>query len=134
MTLLTDTTGMLALQIVVVGASEAALSCLEHLLCSSRSNAGQPLAFTSLTLLAPGGISVAGGPAGARAPALLARAGLHAAVTVVDAALAALDCASKVVVLEDGSQLHWDHLVLATGLQVRGWAGCCSCHCVACCC
>lgn len=44
----------LLLQIVIAGASETALSCLEQLLVQPH------ITFTNLTLLAPGGVSVGG--------------------------------------------------------------------------
>lgn len=42
------------LQVVIAGASETALSCLEQLLVQPH------MSFTSITLLAPGGVSVGG--------------------------------------------------------------------------
>jgi hypothetical protein len=48
----------------------------------------------------------------------VARMGLQAAVTIVDGQLASLDTANKLVGLDDGSQLPYDLLVVATGLQV----------------
>jgi hypothetical protein len=48
----------------------------------------------------------------------VARMGLQAAVTIVDGQMASLDTAQKLVGLDDGSQLPYDLLVVATGLQV----------------
>jgi hypothetical protein len=101
----------LCLQIVIAGASQTALSCLEQLLLQRHTS------FNSLTLLAPGGVPV-GGVACTYTAGLVARMGLQAAVTIVDGQMASLDTAQKLVGLDDGSQLPYDLLVVATGLQV----------------
>jgi NADH dehydrogenase FAD-containing subunit len=44
--------------------------------------------------------------------------GVQAAVTIVDGQMASLNTAHKLVGLDDGSQLPYDLLVVATGLQV----------------
>jgi hypothetical protein len=100
------------LQIVIAGASQTALSCLEQLLLQRH------ISFNSLTLLAPGGVPV-GGVACTYTAGLVARMGVQAAVTIVDGQMASLDTAQKLVGLDDGSQLSYDLLVVATGLQVR---------------
>uniref|UniRef100_A0A383WNS6 Cilia- and flagella-associated protein 61 N-terminal domain-containing protein n=1 Tax=Tetradesmus obliquus TaxID=3088 RepID=A0A383WNS6_TETOB len=97
-------------QIVIAGASQTALSCLEQLLLQRH------ISFNSLTLLAPGGVPV-GGVACTYTAGLVARMGVQAAVTIVDGQMASLDIAQKLVGLDDGSQLPYDLLVVATGLQ-----------------
>ncbi|WIA39160.1 hypothetical protein OEZ86_005287 [Tetradesmus obliquus] len=97
-------------QIVIAGASQTALSCLEQLLLQRH------ISFNSLTLLAPGGVPV-GGVACTYTAGLVARMGVQAAVTIVDGQMASLDTAQKLVGLDDGSQLPYDLLVVATGLQ-----------------
>lgn len=99
------------LQIVIAGASQTALSCLEQLLLQRH------ISFNSLTLLAPGGVPV-GGVACTYTAGLVARMGVQAAVTIVDGQMASLDTEQKLVGLDDGSQLPYDLLVMATGLQV----------------
>lgn len=101
-----------ALQIVIAGASETGLSCLEHLLL-------QPdVTFTNLTLLAPGGIrsdDVASQSTAARVACL----GLHANITMVDSHMVALETDEQLLMLADGEQLPYDLLAVTTGLQVR---------------
>ena len=87
----------------------------------------QQLAFNYLTLLAPGGISV-GGPACEYTAGVVARLGLEARVTILDAELVGLDSQQRVVSLssESGeSQLTYDLLLVTSGLQeqTRGRVG-----------
>lgn len=98
-------------QVVVAGASETGLACLEHLLV-------QPsLRFTNITLLAPGGIH--SDSLGSQFTAQrIAQLGLHASVTMVDSHIVALDPEQQLLVLADGSQLPYDLLTVVTGLQV----------------
>eukprot|EP00775_Hariotina_reticulata_P004215 gene4215-4464_t len=97
-------------QIIFVGGSETALSCIEQLLLHPQ------LTFTNLTMLAPGGVTV-GGVACEYTAALVARMGLEATVTLVDGHMTQLDRHQKLVGLADGSQLPYDVLVVATGQQ-----------------
>ncbi|GBF89012.1 hypothetical protein Rsub_01511 [Raphidocelis subcapitata] len=114
-------------RIVVVGASDTGLSCLETLLTAP---CHRGTLFTHLTLLSPGGLAAAAAAAAAAAstaavaaaparfsPEALARLGLEGAVADVDGALAAIDRERRVAVLEDGRELPYDVLALATGLQ-----------------
>lgn len=95
----------------MAGASETALACLEQLLLQPH------LTFTSLTLLAPAGVPV-GGVACRFTASLVACMGLQATVTIVDEQMLAIDTAQKLIGLSGGSQLPYDLLVVATGLQV----------------
>lgn len=98
-------------QIVVAGASQTGLACLERLLLQPHTR------FTSITLLAPGGIHT-DSIAGQLSAAHLARLGLHANVTVVDSHLVALDTQQQLLALADGQQLPYDLLAVTTGVQV----------------
>eukprot|EP00955_Chlamydomonas_euryale_P040553 351739-Chlamydomonas_euryale.AAC.1 len=75
---------------LVVGASECGLAAVESLLLHPR------LAFNNVTLLAPGGVAV-GGPACEYTAGLVARLGLQARITIVDAEMVGLDSAQKLV-------------------------------------
>jgi len=97
-------------RVLVVGASDTALALLEALLLARH------LRFNHLTLLAPGGITLAG-PAAAYDPAKLARMGLEAGVDILDAALVSLDRAARTVTLDDGAVLAYYTLALLTGAQ-----------------
>lgn len=99
------------LQVVIAGASEAGLACLEHLLMQPHMH------FTSLMLLAPGGVTV-GGAAARMSASRLATLGLHANVTLVDSHMVALAPQDKVLLLADRGQLPYDCLAVTTGLQV----------------
>lgn len=100
------------LQIIIAGASETGLSCLEHLLLQPH------IKFTHLTLLAPGGVNTRGISSQLTAERI-ARLGLHANVTIVDSHLVALEAQQQLLVLADGGQIPYDVLAVATGLQVR---------------
>jgi len=98
-------------QVVIAGASETGLSCLERLLL-------QPcMRFTNLTLLAPGGVQT-DSVIGCFTAARVARLGLHANVTMVDSHMVALEPEEQILMLADGTQLPFDLLTVATGLQV----------------
>lgn len=132
-------------QIVIVGASDTGLSCLESLLTDARHAAA---AFTHLTLLSPGGLAPLSAAADAAAaagvsglgaqqiatphypPAILSKLGLEGSVAVVDGVAAGLDREARLVVLGDGRALPYDILVIATGLQVRGGPGSCCTACI----
>jgi NADH dehydrogenase FAD-containing subunit len=98
-------------QLVIAGASETGLSCLEHLLLQPNTR------FTSLTLLAPGGVRT-DGVASQFTADRVARLGLHASVSTVDSHLVALDAQQQVLMLADGGHLPYDILAVTTGLQV----------------
>jgi hypothetical protein len=98
-------------RIIVSGASETGLALLEALLQQPR------MRFTSITLLAPGGV-VVGGVGSELSAARLAAIGLQASVTVVDSHMVALEASERMVLLADGSQLAFDLLAVTTGLQV----------------
>lgn len=101
----------LSVQIIIAGASDTGLSCLEHLLLEPH------IRFTHLTLLAPGGVrtdSIASQMTAAR----VSRMGLHANVTIVESHMVALDAQQQVLMLADGGQLPYDLLAVTTGLQV----------------
>jgi NADH dehydrogenase FAD-containing subunit len=101
------------LQVVVLGASETGLAALEQLLLHPA------LEFTSLTLVAPGGLHGARSP-GPYCPALLARLALDTRVVVLPGRAVGLDRGQRLVQLESGALVPYDLLLLATGLQVRG--------------
>lgn len=103
-------------QVVIAGASETGLSCLEHLLLQPH------IKFTHLTLLAPGGINT-DGVASQLSAQRISRLGLHANITTVDSHLVALDAQQQLLMLADGTQMPYDLLAVATGLQV------CDCRC-----
>lgn len=115
-------------QIVIVGASDTGLSCLEALLTGPRHRG---TLFTHLALLSPGGLaaaaaSAASGPLAASALGRFAletleRLRLQGLVADVDGTLGAIDTERRVAVLQDGRELPYDVLAIATGLQV----GCC---------
>lgn len=95
---------------MVVGASECGLAVVERLLLDPE------LQFNYLTLLAPGGIKV-GGMACQFTAGVIARLGLEARVMLLDAEVIGLDRGSKLLDLSDGSQIFYNQLVLAAGLQ-----------------
>ena len=97
-------------RLVIAGASDAGLACLERLLLAEN------LAFTSLTLLAFGGVT-AGGVAAQYTVAALAKLGLANRVDVIDAEIVALDREERKVYLTDGTVLPFDTLVLASNWQ-----------------
>jgi len=117
-------------RIVVVGASDCGLSVLESLL-------GIPhLLFNSLTLLAPGGLEyhhnhhlplIAGTAAYSHQE--LRRIMLELRVRILDSRMVQIDRAQRCCVLQDGSMLPYDYLVVAAGLQddalhslkIRSW-------------
>lgn len=99
------------MQVVVVGASETGLTCLEHLLLQPN------MSFSSITLLAPGGICT-DSLANQVTADQVARMGLQASVAIVDSHMVALDTQQQQLVLADGTQMPYDLLVVATGLQV----------------
>jgi hypothetical protein len=99
-------------QVVIAGASETGLSCLEHLLLQPH------IKFTHLTLLAPGGVNT-DGVASQLSAQRISRLGLHANITTVDSHLVALDAQQQLLMLADGTQMPYDLLAVATGLQVR---------------
>lgn len=105
--------GCALLQVVIAGASETGLSCLEHLLLQPGTR------FTNITLLAPGGLRMDGIAAELTAERV-SRLGLHANITIVDSHLVALDAQQQLLMLADGSSLPYDLLAVATGLQVGG--------------
>ncbi|CEM02697.1 unnamed protein product [Vitrella brassicaformis CCMP3155] len=128
--LLSDRKLPVTARIVVVGASDAGLSVLESLLSLPH------LSFKSLALLAPGGL-----PYGdTQHSPLLASSGAYnfddlrlqlfeLRVRVLDSRMVSLDRKNGTVGLQDGSQLPYDTLVLAAGLQddalnamkIRSW-------------
>lgn len=73
--------------------------------------------FTNLTLLAPGGVQT-DSLIGCFTAARVARLGLHANVTMVDSHMVALEPEEQILMLADGTQLPFDLLTVATGLQV----------------
>ncbi|KAG1678295.1 hypothetical protein FOA52_013916 [Chlamydomonas sp. UWO 241] len=97
-------------QLVVVGASETGLAAVERMLLDPL------LSFNYITLLAPGGVPV-GGPACEFTGGLVARLGLEARVTLVDAELVGLDAGQRLAELSDGGVLSYDLLLLTCGLQ-----------------
>ncbi|EFJ42895.1 hypothetical protein VOLCADRAFT_107000 [Volvox carteri f. nagariensis] len=97
-------------QIVIAGASECGLAVLERLLLDP------DLQFNYLTLLAPGGIKV-GGMVCQYTAGVIARLGLEARVLLLDAELTGLERDIRVIHLSDNSQLSYNQLVIATGLQ-----------------
>ncbi|KAL6751227.1 hypothetical protein V8C86DRAFT_2782277 [Haematococcus lacustris] len=97
-------------QVVVLGASEAGLAVVERLLMDAA------LVFNYITLLAPGGIIV-GGVACEYTASDIAKLGLDARVTLLDAEMVGLDRGNRMLELSDGSQLPYDVLVVAAGLQ-----------------
>lgn len=97
-------------QVVVAGASECGLAVLERLLLNPE------LQFNYLTLLAPGGIKV-GGMACLYTATVIAKLGLEARVLLLDAELVAVDRSQRLVDLSDGTQLAYDALVIAAGVQ-----------------
>jgi hypothetical protein len=97
-------------QILVVGASECGLAAVERMLLDTN------LSYNSITLLAPGGISV-GGPACEYTASLVARLGLDARVRLLDAELIGLDAQQQVIELSDGTQQQYDLLLVACGVQ-----------------
>ena len=97
-------------QVVVVGASECGLAAVERLLLDPQ------LSFNYITLLAPGGISV-GGVACEYTASLIARLGLEARLTMVDAELIGLDVQQRVMELSDGRQLPYELLLVTSGVQ-----------------
>lgn len=97
-------------RILVVGASETALSALQAMLVNEH------LQFNYLTMLAPGGIPV--GSLGTQFNAgVLAKLGIDAHVRLVDAEMVGLESESKIIALSDGHQLAYDLLVVTAGLQ-----------------
>jgi hypothetical protein len=100
-------------RLVIAGASETGLACLERLLCQPH------VRFTSITLLAPGGAaSSLGGVACQFTASRVARMGLQASVTVIDGHMVGLDTAERLVLLADGGRVPYDVLAVTTGLQV----------------
>lgn len=57
-----------------------------------------------------------------RCSAMLAKLGLDARVSIIDAEMVGLDRASRLLELSDGSQLPFDVLLVTCGLQVSGLA------------
>ena len=106
-------------RILVVGASTTSFACLETLLMVPY------IHFTSVTLLAPGGLQREASPAADAMPASasdygaeeLKQLGVGSRVRVVDGRLAALDRDSRCAILEGGSCIPYDYLVLGAGLQ-----------------
>ncbi|RLN59957.1 hypothetical protein BBJ28_00003590 [Nothophytophthora sp. Chile5] len=115
-------------RVVLVGASDAALSCLMRLLATPY------LRFANLTLVSPHGLSLAflddveeeaGRPPRASAFARksafsaveLAQFSLRTHVRVIESRVVRVDRESRAVVLHDGSCLPYDYLALTTGLQ-----------------
>ncbi|GIL72909.1 hypothetical protein Vretifemale_3052 [Volvox reticuliferus] len=97
-------------QIVIAGASECGLAVLERLLLDP------DLQFNYLTLLAPGGIKV-GGMVCQYTAGVIARLGLEARVLLLDAEMTGLERDSHIIHLSDNSQLSYNQLVIAAGLQ-----------------
>ncbi|DAZ99118.1 TPA: hypothetical protein N0F65_008423 [Lagenidium giganteum] len=114
-------------RIVLVGASDTALTCLQRLLSVPY------LRFTSLTLISPDGLSFAEMLPPSQQPRTatphdFARRSLFTAAEVeqfsprthlriIDSKVVQIDRQTKAVLLLDGSCLPYDYLVLATGLQ-----------------
>lgn len=103
-------------RIVVVGASTAGVSFIETLLYTPYLN------FTNVTLVSPGGLgltdeaySVLPNDDDFPSPGRLAALGLHHRIRVADSTMTELDRDAKAIVLEDGSVLPYDVLVLASG-------------------
>eukprot|EP00201_Polytomella_parva_P014701 CAMPEP_0175050738 /NCGR_PEP_ID=MMETSP0052_2-20121109/7419_1 /TAXON_ID=51329 ORGANISM="Polytomella parva, Strain SAG 63-3" /NCGR_SAMPLE_ID=MMETSP0052_2 /ASSEMBLY_ACC=CAM_ASM_000194 /LENGTH=970 /DNA_ID=CAMNT_0016314961 /DNA_START=32 /DNA_END=2941 /DNA_ORIENTATION=+ len=96
--------------VVVVGASECGLAVLESLLLDDQ------LQFNHLTLLAPGGIKV-GGVACQYSAAIVAKMGLDARVTLLDAEMVGLNRERCLLDLSDDSQIAYDILLVAAGVQ-----------------
>eukprot|EP00873_Tetraselmis_striata_P013731 jgi/Tetstr1/433995/TSEL_023169.t1 len=97
-------------QVVVIGASECGISAIEQLLCNPR------LEFTSIALVAPGGITV-GGAGSTYSSQDISKIGLEAQVSMVDAEMIGLDREAQVVYLSTGGSLSYEILVLTAGLQ-----------------
>ncbi|RLN88671.1 hypothetical protein BBJ28_00009095 [Nothophytophthora sp. Chile5] len=115
-------------RVVLVGASDAASSCLMRLLATPY------LRFANLTLVSPHGLSLAfvddveedaGRPPRASdfarksafAAVELAQFSLRTHVRVIESRVVRVDRESRAVVLHDGSCLPYDYLALTTGLQ-----------------
>uniref|UniRef100_A0A7S3QR29 Cilia- and flagella-associated protein 61 N-terminal domain-containing protein n=1 Tax=Dunaliella tertiolecta TaxID=3047 RepID=A0A7S3QR29_DUNTE len=97
-------------QVVVVGASETGLAAVERMLLHPR------LHLNFITLLAPGGIQM-GDLASQYTKSIIARLGLQARVSVLNAEMVGLDRAERVIALNDGAQLNYDFLLITCGLQ-----------------
>jgi len=130
--LLSETKIPVNARIVVVGASDCGLSFLESLLSIPH------LLFNSLTLLAPGGLEyhhsqhlplVAGTAAYSHNE--LRRIMLELRVRILDSRMVQIDRQQRCCILQDGSLLPYDYLVVGAGLQddalhslkIRSWGG-----------
>ncbi|EGZ12539.1 hypothetical protein PHYSODRAFT_517977 [Phytophthora sojae] len=114
-------------RVVLVGASDAALSCLARLLATPY------LHFSNLTLISPHGLTVAPMDEGeddtmtprasdfARKSSFTAveleQYSLRTHVRVVESRMVRVDRETRAVVLQDGSCIPYDYLALTTGLQ-----------------
>lgn len=117
--LLTTSRTCISDRVLVVGASVCALACLESL--CMRADVRMP----NITLLSPQGLPV--GRVDTQQQFLpwdlafdqtsLSSLGLHAQIKVVRASLVGFDCAAHRVRCSNGATLHYDHLLLAPGLQ-----------------
>ena len=103
---ITNKRAMVANRIVVVGASDAGLSFLESLAYS------EELDYTSLTLITPVVVSWARSEYSGRDTLLNL-----GNVLVIKERLVSVNRKQRVIELGDGSQLPYDQLVIATGLQ-----------------
>jgi hypothetical protein len=110
------------LQIVLAGASDTSLGCLEALLTGVRHRG---TLYTHVTLASSGGIAGAGdtswaGCGAGYAPEALAGLGVGASAAVVEGALVGLDRRERLALLGGGGALPYDLLAVATGLRVGG--------------
>eukprot|EP00943_MAST-04B_sp_MAST-4B-sp1_P002176 g2176.t1 len=111
-------------RIVVIGASDAGMSCLESLMMMPY------MQFTRLTLVAPGGLpyvsdsmspsacvqNISGGPCG-YSKRKLQQLSFGSTVRIIDARMVDIDREGNAVLLEDETIVPYDFLLLCSGLQ-----------------
>lgn len=108
-------------RVVVVGASDTGISCLESLLFRSH------LRFNNVTLVSPDGMPLHAEPAHGQAlstslaysPKDLKKIALRTWVNVVAEKMVDIDRKEQTLILSDGAVVPYDFLVLAPGLQYR---------------
>jgi adenylate kinase len=111
-------------RVVLVGASDAALSCLTRLLATPY------LHFSNLTLVSPHGLTMDEGEEDAATPKAsdfarqstftaveLGQYSLRTHVRVIESRMVRVDRETRALVLQDGSCIPYDFLALTTGLQ-----------------
>ncbi|KAG7378070.1 hypothetical protein PHYPSEUDO_010587 [Phytophthora pseudosyringae] len=125
--LLSETKVTINQRVVLVGASDAALSCLVRLVATPY------LHFSNLSLVSPHGLTVAPADEGdddAMKPgasdfarkstfraAELEQYSLRTHVRVIESRMVRVDRDTRAVILQDGSCIPYDYLALTTGLQ-----------------